>query len=151
MLDKIEPSWVVFGAVLVEKFNNWFCCFVHFKTGYSMYVVYRSNSTFFLKIKRFHIFRYLKSLCGRTEFILLTHFGGVVLRHMAQFFRHEMADGGNHASVGCTARHKCVSMAESCHPYGFGGGYGGYGAFFGLQRPPLSSPSTFLNFYLKMN
>ena len=73
------------------------------------------------------------------------------LRHMAQFFRHEMADGGNHASVGCTARHKCVSMAESCHPYGFGGGYGGYGAFFGLQRPPLSSPSTFLNFYLKMN
>jgi len=57
---------------------------------------------------------------------------------MAQFFRHEMADGGNHASVGCTARHKCVSMAESCHPYGFGGGYGGYGAFFGLQRPPLT-------------
>ena len=113
----------------------------------AMYVVYRSNTNnvaivfefhLFLKIKRFHIFRYLKSLCGRTEFILLTHFGGVVLRHMAQFFRHEMADGGNHASVGCTARHKCVSMAESCHPYGFGGGYGGYGAFFGLQRPPLT-------------
>lgn len=71
------------------------------------------------------------------------------LRHMAQFFRHEMADGGNHASVGCTARHKCVSMAESCHPYGFGGGYGGYGAFFGLQRPPLRTyEGTTLDFFV---
>ena len=68
----------------------------------------------------------------------------LLITDMAQFFRHEMADGGNHASVGCTARHKCVSMAESCHPYGFGGGYGGYGAFFGLQRPPLSAHTAVL-------
>ena len=46
MLDKIEPSWVVFGAVLVEKFNNWFCCFVHFKTGYVRCVSFKFHLFF---------------------------------------------------------------------------------------------------------
>ena len=44
MLDKIEPSCVVFGAVLVDKFNNWLCCFVRYKTG-CLYVVYGTVHT----------------------------------------------------------------------------------------------------------